>query len=187
MKTLCIALAGLSIGLISLKNSPKINVNAQTKTASITTLNAADMLVGKIEWSQLQEGEYGKWFNPNFKEYKVDMKSIPKIKKLMKGVEVTTFMGTWCHDSKREVPRVYKIMKAADVPDQNLNLIAVSYDKTTPKGLEKGMDIVRVPTIILKKDGKELGRIVENTVESLEKDMLKILKGEDYTPPYLKK
>lgn len=181
MKTLCIALAGLSIGLMSFKNMPAENFKSPeplpTQPPSVT-----DMLLGKIEWTQLQDGEYGKWFNPNFKSYEVDMASIPEIKKLMDDVEVTTFMGTWCHDSKRDTPRFYKIMKAADVPDQNLELVAVDYKKTTPKGLEKGMNIERVPTFIFKKDGKELGRIVEHSVESLEKDMLKILRGEDYTP-----
>ena len=182
MKILVIALSGIVLSLFSFKN-----MNNQTNTTpSKITINKAesDMLVGKIEWSQLQEGEYGEWFTPHFKDYAVEMESVPEIKKLMDGVTVTTFMGTWCGDSKRESPRFYKIMKAADVADANLELIAVTHEKTTPKGLEKGMDIQRVPTFIFKKDGKELGRIVEYPVESLEKDMLKILKGEDYKHSY---
>ena len=60
----------------------------------------------------------------------------------------------------------------------------VSEDKDTPEGLEEGMDIQYVPTIILFKNGEELGRIVESPVETLEKDLLKIAKGEPYEHTY---
>lgn len=185
MKTVCIALAGLSIGLMSFKNNTN-SATQDTLTVRIAEKPVADMLLGKIEWTQLQKGEYGEWFNPKFKEYAVDMGSVPEIKKLMKGVQVTTVMGTWCPDSKRETPDFYKIMKAADVPDSDLELIGVDHNKTSPNGIEKGMDIERVPTFIFIKDGKELGRIVEYPVESLEKDMLQILNGDDYKHTYAK-
>jgi hypothetical protein len=41
-----------------------------------------------------------------------------------------------------------------------------------------------VPTFIFMKDGQELGRIVEYPLESLEKDMAKILSGVDYKHAY---
>ena len=56
--------------------------------------------------------------------------------------------------------------------------------RRTPDGIaEKGLNIYRVPTIIVKSNDKELGRIVESPSKSLEQDLLAILKGEPYEQP----
>ena len=93
-------------------------------------------------------------------------------------------MGTWCEDSQREVPALYKILDAANYNYDHLSVIAVSHDKDTPTGLEKGHNIEFVPTIIFTKAGDTLNRIVEYAHTTLEQDMLSILNGEDYTPAY---
>ena len=142
-----------------------------------------DMLTGPAERRELQTGSFGSWFNPNYSEYSVDQSLVEELKPLLQDVDITLFMGTWCGDSKRETPRIYKILDAAG-KTQDIELITVDRAKTTPQGLEEGKDIKRVPTLILSKDGKELGRIVEYPIESLEADMLKILKGEPYKHAY---
>lgn len=142
-----------------------------------------EMLTGNTQRTQLQTGSFGSWFNPEYEDYTVDTGLIEELKPLLKDVDITIFMGTWCGDSKRETPRIYKIFDAVDKAD-DVELITVDRSKTTPQGLEEGKDIKRVPTLILSKDGKELGRIVEYPIESLEADMLKILKGEPYKHAY---
>ena len=57
-------------------------------------------------------------------------------------------------------------------------------NKKTPDNLQEGFDLIRVPTFIFFKNGKEVGRFVERPRETLEKDMLKILKGEPYKHAY---
>ena len=95
--------------------------------------------------------------------------------------------GTWCGDSKRETPRFYKVMEAADFNfKKNFKLVAVNRGKKTPDNLQEGKNIIRVPTFIFYKKGKEIGRYVEYPRESMEKDFLKILKGEDYKHSYEK-
>ena len=142
-----------------------------------------DMLTGPAERRELQTGSFGSWFNPSYSEYSVDQSLVEELKPMLQDVEITLFMGTWCGDSMRETPRIYKILDAAG-KTQDIELITVDRAKTTPQGLEEGKDIKRVPTLILSKDGKELGRIVEYPIESLEADMLKILKGEPYKHAY---
>ena len=93
-------------------------------------------------------------------------------------------MGTWCGDSKRETPRLYKILDAVNFNYDNFTLITVSPQKITPSGFEKGFNIIRVPTIIFYKKGKEMGRFVEFAQESLEKDMLAIVSGTGYKHSY---
>jgi len=63
-------------------------------------------------------------------------------------------------------------------------MIAVSEEKDTPEKIEEKFKVTNVPSIILSKDGKEVGRIVEYPLESLEKDMAKILSDEEYKHAY---
>src|SRR5690606_18438893 len=96
----------------------------------------------------------------------------------------TCALPIWCEDSQRETPHFYKILDAANFDESKLTLITVSEEKTTPQGYEEGKNITNVPTIIFYKNDKELGRIVEYPIESLEKDMFAILSGKDYKHAY---
>lgn len=141
-------------------------------------------IIGKFSKEDLLEDPYSIWYTKNYSAYNVDEEKAAALKLLLNDVEVTTFMGTWCGDSKREVPRFYKILESAGIETSDISLIGVTRQKNTPDGLEKGLEITNVPTFIFTKDGKEIGRIVEYPIESLEADMLKILKGEAYKHAY---
>ena len=110
--------------------------------------------------------------------------SVEALAQALVNIEVKAFMGTWCHDSQREVPRFYKIIESSNFDLNNLSLVSLSENKTTPSGLEKGLNIERTPTFIFFKDGVEIGRIVEIPRETLERDMLKIARGQEYNHSY---
>ncbi|MBK5212863.1 MAG: thioredoxin family protein [Flavobacteriaceae bacterium] len=162
--------------MISEKNKEKIN--------DTVPYEESVMLLGKANRKGLQMDAFKEWFNPGYETYKLDAESLEKLKPLLKDATITIFMGTWCEDSQRETPHFYKILDAANFDELKLTLITVSEDKTTPQGFEKGKNITNVPTLIFYKDGKELGRIVEYPIESLEKDMLAILSGKEYKHAY---
>ena len=93
-------------------------------------------------------------------------------------------MGTWCRDSKREVPRIYRILDAVSFDKSRLTLINLDRTKSSPKGKEESLNIHHVPTLILYRSGIEIGRIIESPIKSLEKDIAAILTDESYTPNY---
>lgn len=136
-------------------------------------------LIGIITVSDLKKGPHATWFEENDQAYEVDKTSLTGIDALLEGVEIKIAMGTWCHDSKREVPRFYKILTQAG--NANIEMIGLDRKKQAPDGEIAGMNITNTPTFIFYKNGEELNRIVETPVESLEKDMVKILSGADYT------
>jgi len=146
-------------------------------------------LLGVIDKEGLTQTPFNGWFSKNYNSYLTNDKVVAKLKSTLKGYQITVFLGTWCGDSKREVPRFYNVLEAADFQEKNLKVIAVDNDtktyKQSPGGEEKGLNIHRVPTFIFYKDGKEVNRIVEYPKESLEKDMLKITTGENYRPNYM--
>ncbi len=142
------------------------------------------MLLGKANRNGFQMDAFKDWFNTGYEDYKIDSETLEELKPLLKDVTITVFMGTWCEDSQRETPHFYKILDEVNFDESKLTLITVSEEKTTPQGFEEGKNITNVPTILFYKNEKELGRIVEYPIESLEKDMLAILSGKEYKHAY---
>lgn len=157
---------------------------AETTTEVALDENGVPIIVGIQKRMALETAPYDTWFKSAYKEHTLDTVTINSIKQDLAQTDITVYMGTWCEDSQRETPAFYKILDLAGIEANTIKLITVSEDKDTPDGLEKGMNITNVPTIILSKKGEELGRIVEYPIESLEKDIAKILSGEEYKHAY---
>lgn len=93
--------------------------------------------------------------------------------------EITVYLGTWCSDSRREVPRLWKALDATGgmVPF-SVDYVAVDEDKREPAEHLEGVDLEFVPTFVVRRDGEELGRVVEVAVDGIERDLLRLLTGE---------
>ena len=161
---------------------------AQEFNKEVTLENGYTFLVGQINLEGLGLAPYNQWFQTGTENYTVDESMVKLFKKELKEYNIQLFLGTWCGDSKRETPRLIKILKAADFPMEQLEIVALDRRKElykkSPTGEEAGLNIIKVPTIIFKKDGKEVNRIVESPLESLEEDMAQILLNKSYTPNY---
>jgi len=72
--------------------------------------NSNGNLIGIINKSDFLNGKYRNWFLKNYTDYTPDPIIVEKIKKKLQNVSIKSFIGTWCHDSKRELPKFYKIM-----------------------------------------------------------------------------
>ena len=84
-------------------------------------------------------------------------------------------LGTWCSDSRREVPRFMKIIESLDYKIDRIRFIGVNSYKEAPVHNFDSLNIERVPTFIFYNNKIELGRIIEYPESSLERDMLGIL------------
>jgi thiol-disulfide isomerase/thioredoxin len=153
-------------------NTPELN--KRVKDERVT-----EMLLGHCSRTSLMESPYKEWFKKNYSDYSVDSSSSNELSKLLHDKSIVVFMGTWCGDSKREVPRLLKILDYCAFPDSSLKLIMVDYRdgayKQSPQHEEKGLNIFRVPTILIFQGTNEVGRIIESPKESLEKDLILIL------------
>ena len=90
-------------------------------------------------------------------------------------INVVIFFGTWCHDIKRELPKALKIFNKIGINDENIELIAVGLDKKEPLGRAVKLNLMYTPTLIFFRGSKEIGRIIEKPVISLEKDIESII------------
>jgi thiol-disulfide isomerase/thioredoxin len=150
--------------------------------------NGQPMLLGKQSRQALLQSPFAEWFSANYQSYVVDSFTCSFIKPLLADKRLTIFMGTWCGDSRREVPRLLKMLDCCGFPMDQLQLIMVSNHsdmyKKSPGREEAGRNIIRVPTLIVESNGQEVGRLVEYPVLTLEKDLLAILRQDHYVPRY---
>jgi len=146
-------------------------------------------LLGRCTAPQLDEEPYAVWSQEGYADYAPNPAVLEALRGLdTVGTKFTVFFGTWCGDSRREVPRLLKLFDAMGLDDGRVELVALDRTdealKQSPTGEERGREIYRVPTLIVERDGKEVSRLVEHPVLSLERDLLAILDGAGYAPSY---
>lgn len=139
------------------------------------------MLLGTQTLDQFRKDPYKTWFDEEYNSYQIDQPSLAELKKeKLNSYTLVVFVGSWCGDSHREFPRLIKILDALKYNTEKMQIIAVNRKKESPAGEEGLYNISRVPTIIVKKYGKEIGRITEMPETGfLEKDLLNILKKDN--------
>jgi hypothetical protein len=54
-------------------------------------------------------------------------------------------------------------------------LYLLNRQKKSPGGQEEGLNILKVPTIIVYRNGQEIGRIIEVVTRNIEADLLDII------------
>ncbi|RZT97417.1 hypothetical protein EV201_2087 [Ancylomarina subtilis] len=136
-----------------------------------------EILFGQINLEGLQGSLCSEWFKPEFEAYKIDANLLSELrKKKLSGLKMKLILGTWCHDSHQQVPRLIKLFEAIKFPLSNLEMFAMDTYKKAPGIDIKALDVKLVPTLIIYKGSRELGRIIESPKVSLEADLLEILK-----------
>jgi hypothetical protein len=178
----------LVLALLITAGSTSLLFSQTTETIFAKDAAGNPMLLAEQPRSALLLEPFRNWYQSNYDNYVVDSFTCSFIRPLLADKQLTNFLGTWCGDSKREVPRILKMLDCCGFPADQLQLVMLSNHadmyKKSPDGEEQGRNIIRVPTLIIEANGKEVGRIVENPFASLEKDLLAILRHEKYTPRY---
>ncbi|HUO85610.1 MAG TPA: thioredoxin [Thermoanaerobaculia bacterium] len=91
---------------------------------------------------------------------------------------IGVYLGTWCSDSQREVPKLLKILDLLEsqygisIP---VSFVALDRSKEEPADLIEERNIEKVATFIYYRGGEELGRVVETPASLLEDDLLAIV------------
>lgn len=119
------------------------------------------ILKGIISQELLTGDTSFKWYAENLSGYTPNAEAVIALKKNIDSIELITFLGTWCDDSQFIIPKFYTLLDASGFSKNKVTLIGVDRTKKTLSHLAEALNIINVPTIIVMKDGKELGRVVE--------------------------
>ena len=181
-KTFLLLLSLLSI-LTSCSSTTKIVVNRK-----IITPDGEPMLIGQITRNALTDDtDFSSWYQSEYDSYIPDPKVIRSLKGRNNLHRIEIFFGTWCDDSKVQLPRFMKILDKIRFPKNKITLYAVNQKKESFYGEQAQKNIQLVPTFIIYKSGSEVGRIIETPKQSLELDFYKIMRGKSFTKENKKK
>ncbi len=129
--------------------------------------------VGKVDRSLFEKSDLP-WFKEEYQRYTPQSTILDSIRGRTDSLNVIVFLGTWCYDTHRELPRFLKIIETENIPIRILELHALNRKKQSGDVLPVAFGIRYVPTFIFIKNGKEVGRIVEMPKKSLEEDIVEI-------------
>jgi len=119
------------------------------------------VLRGYINRNILETDTSFKWFNENMKYGRADAEAVNAFKIYGSNFSMIVFGGTWCHDTQNLLSVFYRLVDKSGYPENKITLIAVDRAKTAPGDLQKTYNITNVPTFIVIKNNKEVGRVVE--------------------------
>ncbi|MFL5787558.1 MAG: thioredoxin family protein [Flavisolibacter sp.] len=116
---------------------------------------------GFISRQELMTDTSYSWFKKNQQGYTPDSKALQELKRNKDSVNFLVFGGTWCGDTKFVMPKFFVLADASGLNPDRITVIGVDHDKKTIHHLSETFNITNVPTIIVFKNGKEIGRVIE--------------------------
>ncbi len=111
------------------------------------------------------------------KRYQPDSTSIQYLSSVTDSISIITVLGTWCKDSRKHIPSLFKTLRLTDNPMLHAEYIGVDYFKKDPSNAYNTYNLKANPTILVFKSSVEIGRITEEPAQSIEKDLAKIIKS----------
>ncbi|RNC83878.1 MAG: hypothetical protein ED557_08895 [Balneola sp.] len=130
-------------------------------------------LVGKTTEEEIRSEH--RVFDIYTDRYTPNSESVAFLSKIEDSVKIYVLFGTWCHDSKKQIPAFMKTLEEADNPLIEVEYIAVTRKKTDPENYYIQWDLKLTPTFVIYRAEQELGRIIEEPTKRLEEDLVEIL------------
>jgi len=109
--------------------------------------------------------------------YQPDAASVEYLSAVVSPVSIQIYYGHWCSDSQEHVPTFMQTVELA-----KNKAVAVEYWSVARRkeGEERppvnGRKLEAIPTFVVSVDGAEVGMIVETPTESVEKDLVALIK-----------
>ncbi|MDE3056899.1 MAG: thioredoxin family protein [Bacteroidota bacterium] len=137
--------------------------------------DGTEIITGEFPESLLESEQTFPWFVSGYRGYQPDSSVIDTLRSNAANLHVLIFCGTWCPDTKHELPRFFKVANEAGISDSSITLYGVDRTKHSADGMTDRFGITNVPTFIFTLHDKEIGRIIERADESIEKDLAAML------------
>ena len=136
------------------------------------------IIKGFISKKDLSSDKDFGWFAENQNGYTPNDAALKASTQNKDSVNYLVFGGTWCGDTKHILPKFLSLLDAAGVSQDRLTMLGVDRSKKTIQHLSEAFNITNVPTIIVLKNGREVGRVVEYGKSGMfDKDLAEILGG----------
>jgi hypothetical protein len=144
-----------------------------TFTFAQSTINTKKVIKGKIEMKTLTNDAETAWFYAGVNKYQPNENMLNYVKDNRGKFNVVAIVGTWDEESRRLLPALYKVIILAGSPEEQI--ITWGVDEKLQSDAPTDYKVKKVPTFIVFREGKELGRITGETKEPVESALAMIL------------
>ena len=135
------------------------------------------ILNGIITKYALQNNPAYSWYGSSQNEYNPNPEYVDAMRAAVGKVKFIVFGGTWCSDTRYILPKFFKLQDVSGFPDADISFFATDRSKKTIGNITNILGVTHVPTLIVMKEGKEIGRVVEyGTTGEWDKELIEILK-----------
>ena len=135
-----------------------------------------EILIGNVNESGLNNSSVFSDSKMYYEIYKVNEELAKTINDNSKDISIKVIFGSWCGDSKINVPAFQKIVDVSDFNTSKVKYIAVNRKKEGGSVDISELNVKYVPTFIFYRNNKEIGRIVEYPKSgTIEQDWVEIV------------
>ncbi len=122
------------------------------------------MLLGCVSRDDFLQSPFVEWYQPGYDSYIVDTNELAKIfPDSLSGISVTVVFGSWCPDSRAEVPGFFKVCDFLKINPKNIKIIGVDKSKDVQADCAEDESVEYVPTYFFYYNGKLLKKIVDHS------------------------
>ena len=138
------------------------NTNAQVQyEVGKDAKTGSKVLKGTLSIDVLNNDTSFHWMNSDISWYKPNAEVLNNLTAVKDSVYIMALIGTWCEDSHYIFPQLLKMLNQAGYNMNNLTIIGIDRPKVSITSLSQALGLKKTPTIIVFKNGKELGRVEE--------------------------
>jgi len=152
--------------------------NSAFAQAEVTNEGGTKVIKGFMTRQELSEDAAFPWFASNQKGYVPYPAAVTALKAAKDSIHILAFGGTWCDDTKAIFPKFFALADSAGLTPDRITILGVDHNKKTTNHLSEAFNVTLVPTFIVLKNGKEIGRVVEwGKYGMFDKELGEIIKG----------
>ncbi|MEN8193664.1 MAG: hypothetical protein ABFS12_12655, partial [Bacteroidota bacterium] len=105
------------------------------------------ILIGYADRTVFSDSNFAWWFNSGYKFYKTDSTIMKQFEPIdLDSITTTIVLGTWCSDSRREVPRFFKIVDQLKISEHPIKMFGVNREWRDEETEIDSLNIEFVPT-----------------------------------------
>ncbi len=151
------------------------SLRAQSNFVRDVDAATGDSIVrGSCTFPELRADPSSEWLRAGT-DYKPDRQALKYLKSHLSDYNVVVLFGSWCGDTREQLPRFYRILEKTKMPLTQVSLVGFDRDKRGRDMEHRIYKVERLPTFIIYRGHKEIGRIVETPTATLEADLVKII------------
>lgn len=144
--------------VIATISNTQAQVQYETGIDAKTGLKA---LKGTLTIDILKKDTSFHWMTDDISWYKPKPEVLNSLAAVKDSVNILALIGTWCEDTHYIFPQLLKMLGQAGYDMNKLAIIGIDRPKVSITPLCMALGLKKTPTIIVFKNGKEVGRVEE--------------------------